>query len=84
MDSLHTILHNNPLEHIEKYCYQSVDYLRTLIKCKPTYLYEKYKLDQYDDTYFKSQLLKLAIETEMNDFYGLISEEYDRKGGVAI
>jgi len=79
----HDILHMNPLEHIEKYCYQACDYLAYLgstslsfgfIKSGYTYLNELYNLKEYKDspTVFMN-MYKGAIEEGMNKFYEYIS-----------
>jgi len=66
----HNILHKNPLEHIEKYCHQAVDYLRYLRRVKADYLNIKYNLDTYkEQPLFGFKVLNLAIENEMDLFY---------------
>lgn len=74
-DIFHGILHKNPLEHIEKYCYQALDYLRYIIWNKYSYIQEKYGLKGLKVNKLIFDATNLAIENEMLEFYNLIQQE---------
>ncbi|OHD22840.1 MAG: hypothetical protein A2Y34_04430 [Spirochaetes bacterium GWC1_27_15] len=72
----HDLLHINPLENIEKYCYQACDYLAYLGWFEGfKYLNEKYDLGKYvDSKKLLRQMYKGAIEEEMSKFYEYIQK----------
>jgi len=74
----HDVLHKNPLQHIEKYCFQAVDYLKYIVYWDVKKMFDEYKLWDYID---KPKLLykfrKIAIEEEMEIFYEKLIKEYN-------
>jgi len=79
----HDILHSNPLENIEKYNHQALNYLWYLqfpwTTEKNQYLFEKYNLDQminHESKQYQANILSAAIKQEMNEFYEHIKENH--------
>lgn len=76
----HNILHKNPLEHIEKYCFQAVDYLSYLWRFKLAESIEDKNLtDQFkvkELTNFHISIAEGVIEEEMDIFYKKIERDY--------
>lgn len=70
----HDLLHENPLEHIKKYCFQACDYLTYLGSAKGfKFLNKEYDLNKYiDNKILIVQMYKGAIEEEMYKFYKYI------------
>lgn len=64
----HNLLHINPLQHIEKYCYQSVDYLRYLMHSQLITIWKKYNVDMFDED-VKQKIFETGLENEMKLFY---------------
>lgn len=76
----HKVLHKNPLEDIEKYCYQAIDYLYYLWHGKCKEITKKYNLMFYkDDEEYRLKMINMAIENEMKYFYKLITKEHITK-----
>ena len=73
----HNVLHNNPLENIEKYCYQAYDYLAYLGYINGfKYLNDLYKIGDYvKSKKLMVQMYKGAIEQEMDKFYEYIQRQ---------
>jgi hypothetical protein len=80
----HDILHENPLENIQKFCFQAFDYLSFLGSCNLyirefsglSYLNQKYNLEKHMDN--KKMLFRTyegAIEQEMSNFYEYINNQ---------
>jgi len=76
----HDLLHKNPLQHIEKYCYQAVDYLKYLAYWNIKEIWDKYNVDLFDDN-MKRKIFESGLENEMNLFYEKITEEYKKLEG---
>lgn len=79
-DRLHNLLHMNPLENKEKYCFQSVDYLKYLIVGRHRYVIDKYNIASFQDNEsFMIKTYHSAIEEEMNLFYSSLLENLNIK-----
>jgi hypothetical protein len=74
----HDLLHKNPLENIEKYCYQACDYLAYLGWINGfDYLDNLYNLKQHmESKKLLVQMYKGAIEEEMDKFYTYIKGKH--------
>lgn len=75
----HKILHENPFEHIEKYCFMAVDYLHYLWSHKLGELIDKYNLQEVSQkeskTFLKDYTISI-IKEEMRKFYKHLEETY--------
>lgn len=72
----HDLLHNNPLENIEKYCHQAVDYLYYIYNTLLYTFIDKYEINKFEDN--KKLLVNIIntyIEEEMMYFYSYIIKE---------
>jgi len=75
----HKLLHMNPLQHIEKYCYQAIDYLKYLVYWNIRDVWDKYNIDKFEDD-MKPKIFEAGLENEMNLFYEKLLKEYNTYG----
>lgn len=73
----HNMLHKNPLEHIEKYCFQAMDYLKYLVKWNLMSIVKKNNLHLIEDEEIRFKVINLAIEKEMKLFYEKLLDKYN-------
>lgn len=73
----HNILHENPLERIEKYNHQALDYLYYLNHFNGDYILDKYNVEQYKFSLSRlmKKVYKACLEEEMYLFYDYIQKK---------